>query len=222
MQTGLIPNQQTPEQGMSQPGNMPMMDKEQNEQEEGQGNVTPEEQASYDKFVDNAFKLIYSDKTFQQTIKSLSASEDPIANLAGAAVTIVTHLKESAEKANAPISNDILMHGGVEIIEDLADTAEKAGIHSYTDQELEGATYRAFDMYREHQEIQGKTDKDAAMKDIEQMKQAEANGQLGAMFPGAKEGYESRFGKGAQSGPQESEGETQQKEQSEKPVKKGY
>lgn len=152
------------------------------------GNVSPEEQKMYDLFVDNAYTLIYDGKTFPSVIKALGATDDPIVNLANAATSIVMRLKDSAEESGNPVSNDVIMHGGIEIIEDLADTAEKAGMNTYSEKDLEAAAYRAFDMYREFEESQGKTDKDAAMQDIQMIKQAEADGSLGDFFGKAPEG----------------------------------
>lgn len=171
---------------------------------QGEGNVAPEEQAAYDKFVDNGFKLIYDDKTMPNILNLLQSSQDKILNLASAALNVVMHLKESAKNAGREIPPDILMHGGVEILEDLAELSDKAGIYEYSQDEIEGATYRAFDMYREMEDQRGETDQEARMAEMQELAQAEKDGRLGEMFGDMAGDYNSRFS--GQNQPRESEG----------------
>lgn len=152
---------------------------------EGGSNVTAEEQAQYDQFVNNAFRLVYrSPESINAVLKGIEGGGDPVGGLANTAVMVVAKLNESATKAGSKISDDVLFHGGVEILEDLANTAEKAGIHSFTEKELEAATLRAMDIGREVLADQGRVNKDALKQEFGQIVQADRQGQLAKMLPG--------------------------------------
>lgn len=152
-------------------------------EEEG-GNVSPEEQAQYDEFVNNAYKLLYSEKTMPAVIDRIKSSPEPVEAVANIAASTVVRLEDSAVKAGKPISNDVLFQGGREIVEDLADMASEAGIHDFTDEEMEATWYQALDLYREMSKGKSGEMQQAAMQDVEALKQAEASGQLEQMLPG--------------------------------------
>lgn len=155
------------------------------EQGEGeQSNVTPEEQAQYTKFVDNALKLISDPKVLPGIVETLKGSEDPKMNLATAAVMVVSRVQESAEQAGQKISGDVLYHGGMEIIESLATLADAAKIHTFDQKELEGATYQALDMYREKATKEGKLDPGVLKQEFGQLVEADKQGKLGEILPG--------------------------------------
>jgi len=122
---------------------------------DGTANVSPEEQAEKDQFVGNAFTVIYDKKTLPLVLQRLRGvgmnrrhGSDPIEGLAQTTVLIVGQLQDSAQRAGKTITSDILLHGGKEILEELADMAGNAGIHDYAEAEIEGAFYRAMDLYR--------------------------------------------------------------------------
>jgi hypothetical protein len=148
-------------------------------------NVSPQEQAQYDRFVDNGYKLIYNGgKVAPGVLQGLQASEDPKMNLAHTAVGIVLHLHESARKSGTQISPDVLFHGGIEIVEDLANIARIARIHDYDQDELEGATYLALDMYREQATQRGLIDPEALKAEFNSVVEADRAGKIDELLPG--------------------------------------
>lgn len=157
---------------------------EQVEGEDPGSNVTPEEQAQYDRFVDNAYKLIYEVKKFPTIMESVSGAGDPVTGLASTVASIVTRLYISADQAGKPISPDVMLHGGTEILEDLADTAEKAQVHAFTSEEIEAATLRAMDMAREILIKSGKVDPEELKQQFGQIVEADKQGKLGEVVPG--------------------------------------
>jgi hypothetical protein len=162
----------------------------------GQGerpNVSPEEQAQYDRFIDMAFRLIYDQKSFPQILKRLTATPDPVEGLAATVVMVVSRLRDSAKRQGVEISPDVLYHGGSELLEDLADTAEKAGIHRYGPEEMEKALYRALDLYRSIEQRAG-ADPRAFRQDWEMLVSADKEGRLGEVLP--------QFAQGGQGGGQ--------------------
>lgn len=151
---------------------------------EGQeSNVSPEEQQQYDMFVGNAYKLIFGDERRLQTIlQSLKATEDPKLNLANATAQVVAAVEQSAAKAGVQLSGDVLLHGGAEIMESLAEAAQKARIHDYNEDEMEGAFYQAVDMYREIGTQQGRVDPKMLQEDWAELEQLDQQGKLGEMM----------------------------------------
>lgn len=165
------------------------------EQDEDQPNVSPEEQAQYDAFVETGLNLIADDRFEGALLKSLGGSKDPILSLASTAVNVVNRLEAAAAKKGQEIPGDIVLHGGEELVRALAEMAGAAQIHKYTPEEIEGAFYRAADMYREEKQARGEIDQAGAQKDIEELKAAEASGQIDQVLPGASEAAKAMGGR---------------------------
>lgn len=154
-----------------------------------QTNVSPEEQQQYERFVDNCYSVIYDQKTLPKILQSLDATNDPIMNLANTIVQVVHFVATSAKASQTEISGDVLIQGGAEVMGDLADLAGKVGIHDYSDDEIEGATYRAMDLYRELQKQDGSLDINAAKQDMKDIMVADKEGRLDELLPGVQERY---------------------------------
>lgn len=163
-------NQKTPTQGPAP-------------ETEGEANVSPEEQAQYAEFVDNAYKLVYGDDSMPAVLDRMKSSENPVEAVANIAASTVMRLQDSAEKAGTTISPDVLFHGGKEIVEDLADLASEAGIHDFTEEEMEAVWYQALDIYRSLAEGAGVDHSEAAAQDIAMLQEAESTGGVEEIFP---------------------------------------
>ncbi len=146
--------------------------------------ASPEEQQQYDMFVNNAYQMLYDDKVLPGVLKSLQGNGDPKEGLANTAAMVVMRVEESAKQNGREISPDVLYHGGTEILESLAETAEAAGLHEYSEDELEGALYRALDIYREMKG--GQLNRDAIQQDFAAIVQADQQGNLTDMLPQLK------------------------------------
>lgn len=150
--------------------------------------VTPEEQAQYDAFVKNGFKIIYTGGTVSpEILKALDGDGDPKAGLASVTVMVVSRLVKSADEAGQEISADVVLHGGAEILADLADVQKEAGIADLSDDEQEGAFYKAVDMYRDMEQKTGGIDEAGLEEDFRSMMEANENGALDSVVPGATE-----------------------------------
>lgn len=155
--------------------------------DEEQTNVTPEEQAAKDKFVNNAFLLIYDKKVLPTILNRLNRADSPeraVEALADTTAMVVMRLEDSAAKKGRPLSPDILMHGGKEVLEDLADLSARIGIHDYTPEEIEAAVYRAMDEYREVRGKQGGLNQEAINQEFQSVLAADREGRLGELIPG--------------------------------------
>lgn len=177
----------TPMRSQAMASDAPMPEKA--GQDEEQANVSPEEQAQYDRFVNNAYSMIYDDKAMPQIVKRMGSGEDPVEALASTAAMVVTALEDNAKAKGVEISPDVLLHGGMEILGDLADLSKEAGGHEYSEAEIEGATYRAMDIYRESRASQGGLHDDAIQQEFAQILEADRKGELGSMMPGLEEHF---------------------------------
>ncbi len=160
---------------------------------EEQPNVSPEEQAIYEQFVNNAFSVIYDEKSLPSIIESLKGDGNPVEGLANTAVGVVVRVQDSAENAGQALPPEVIFNAGAEILEDLAGLAEKAGVHEFTPEEVEGAMFQAMDLYRE---MKGGADGAAlsgAKEDFSQIVALDQAGRLDEVAPGLTE----RFGAGA-------------------------
>lgn len=168
--------------------------------EDGEPNVTPEEQAEYDQFVNNALTLMYKGgedggEVRPELLQALKVDANDqgepgkggnpaIMSLAQAAVTIVSQLDDSARKAGKPVSDDVLYHGGVAVIEELGEIAAAAKIHDYTEEDMTGAFAQALDLYRGKAIQDGRTSEETLKGQFNEINEAEAAGTLGDVLPG--------------------------------------
>lgn len=149
--------------------------------DEPQPNVSPEEQAQYDRFMERAFAVAYDAKAFPTIMERLA--DDPVGGLAVSAVMVVQRVRSAAEQAGVSLSPDVLYHGGADLMADLADTAGKAGVHQFTPDEVEAALYQALDMHRDAEEEAGTLDRGAFAEDMQKLVVANETGEIDSAFP---------------------------------------
>jgi hypothetical protein len=150
-------------------------------------NVTPEEQQQYDTFVNNAMEIIYTDdgKVEPQVLQRLSTGNKPIDTLAQTTVWVVMMAEQDAKRNNVAIDDDVIFHAGREILEQLIEVAEAAGIHEFKEAEIQGAWYQALDMYREANTGEGgRIDEAAAAEDFQALDAADKEGRADEVLPG--------------------------------------
>lgn len=168
------------------PASDPMMPGEADIEDDGPAaNVAPEEQAQYDEFVDKALRVIYDPKSFPAVLQGLQGAGDPVAGLANTAALAIMRVEDSAKREGVEVSPDVLFHAGLEIMGDLAETAGKAAIHEFSDEEIEQATYKALDLYR--QSRPRSIDQEAARAEFDVARQADEAGQLDELLPALRD-----------------------------------
>jgi hypothetical protein len=158
---------------------------------DGEQAASPEEQRQYEEFMDKALQLAYGKDAFPAIVQRIQQGENVQEGLAAAVLAIVTKLQGSAESGGVQISPDVLFQGGSDLLADMAESYEKATDTKVSDKELEGALYRAMDLYREQATNSGKLQPEGIMQDFQMLKQADEAGELDSMFPG----IESHFAK---------------------------
>lgn len=167
-------------------------------------NVSPEEQAAYEQFVEAGIALIYGGGEVRPGILQL-LDNDP-ADLIAVLGDNVPELKERFSKVvalaattvivvlevvrNLPEKPDgaILMHGGKAILEDLAELAEQAGQEEFTQDELNTAFLHAVDIYQAVGTEEGFVDKENASQEFAEILNAQEQGQLDKVLPGLERG----------------------------------
>lgn len=158
-----------------------------NSDNEDHPNVTPEEQQQYNTFVQNGMQIIYTTdgKVNDEVLKRLSTGKKPIDTLAQTAVWLVMMLEQNAKQNNVDISDDVMMHGGKELLEQLADIDHFAGIHDFKEAELQGAWYSALDMYRQANSDPGdRINPQQASGAFEALNEADKEGRADEVVPG--------------------------------------
>jgi hypothetical protein len=156
---------------------------------EGEEQATPDEQRMYDTLVNKAYEVIYQGgKTNPQILKSLEGGGEPVDGLANTTAMVMMRLEDAGERQGKKFPPDVMLHAGVEVLEDLADLAGQAKIHKFNEEEIQGATYQALDIYRATRQKQGKLDMPAIQQDFQQIMEANKAGQLGELLPGVEEG----------------------------------
>lgn len=161
-------------------------------------NVTPEEQKAYEDFVADGLLLIYEGGQVRPSILELLDEDptdlieilgdvgdlekfSPVVALAATAVVIVLELVRRAGE-NRP-DDAIIMHGGKEILEDLANLAEEAKIHDFTPEELNRAWLMGMDLWREAAAAEGLIDTEQLKAEFAAIKEADARGEFGGDVP---------------------------------------
>jgi len=153
---------------------------------EGEPNVTPEEQADYDLFVKNAMEFIYTedDKVLPDVMKRLATGK-PVDALAQTAVWVVSMVESSAKANTKEITDDVVFHGGREILEQLVEVAEAGGNHDFSEKDIEGAWYQALDMYREAASPEGgRFNAEEATAEFMELNEADQQGRADDVLPG--------------------------------------
>lgn len=171
---------------------------------EDDSNVSPEEQAQYDQWVTNGMQLMYSEQVMPQILETVAGGGDPIQGLANAVAMITIRLEDSAGDASAEISGDVKFHAATEFAEQLAELGEAAGIHQYSEEDIEAAFLLALDIYRSARQEEGRLPVDEISQDMQELVAAEQQGRIEDVLPGITEYAQRAQGRGAapQGGPQ--------------------
>lgn len=157
------------------------------EEQEDQPNVAPEEQQQYNQFVENGMQVLYTKEgqIEPEVLKRLSTGKKPLDTLAQTGVWLVMMLEQNAKQKGVEITDDVILHAGRELFEQLAEIDAKAGIHDFKEAELQGAWYNALDMYREANSGPGDRFKpDEAKAAFEALNEADREGRADEVVPG--------------------------------------
>lgn len=160
--------------------------------------ASPEEQADYDEFVQACMDLIYvgEDDSATEVRPELLAALEPareaataeagnpaILAAANAAVQIVQTVDTASFEQERPFSTTVVIHALVEIIEQIIEIAETAGLHDYTEEEMNGTLFQALDLYRPIMVELGRATNEELQAEFLQIIEADEAGKLGELMP---------------------------------------
>lgn len=167
----------------SQPGAAPAPGAQPQQQSSGppltDGPVDPE---TYQKVVANCMNTVT--QALPTILKSIASSPDKPGALATAAVHVLMRVEDSFEQSGGKLVLTMTFNSGAATLIDISEAAEKAGVHAYSQKELEAAFLQAVDQYRVIRAHQGRIDQAQFQQQLQQMKQDADNGTLEKQFPG--------------------------------------
>lgn len=155
--------------------------------EEQSPNVTEEEQAQYDQFVQNAAQIIYTEdgQVQQEVLGRLSTGNKPIDTMAQTLVWLVMMVEQDAKRNGIVIDDGVIFHAAAEILELLVEVSEAANLHTWKEAEIQGAWYNALDMYREANTGEGgRIDPEESAAAFEALDAADKEGRADEIVPG--------------------------------------
>ncbi len=95
--------------------------------------ATPEQQAQYNKFVGMALSMLFKEDFLPKAIESIKGSSTPVDGMARLGAGIASRLYDKAKQSGEQIDVIVLMHAGLEVMGEIAEMANKAGIEVSTD-----------------------------------------------------------------------------------------
>jgi hypothetical protein len=165
--------------------------------EDATEDATPEEQEQYDAFVKGALKLVAdqgesildlldNDPTDLKEILGDAGQFDNITPPLALAATTVIVVMEAIRRSGEKPADDVLMHGGKEVLEVIAELAEKAGEQEYSQDQLNQAWLMGLDLYRSTAEQEGMIDDNALKAQFDEIVTADKEGRLDSVLPAMK------------------------------------
>lgn len=147
--------------------------------------ASPEEQDQYDKFLSAASDILYDENMKGPLLDMLDGAQgqdggNPAEGLAMATVMIVGRVSQVAQQAGEQLDPVVVFHAGTEIMGHLADMSAAAGIKDYSEdpKALQGAYFRAIDLYIEQARQRGEIDDAAAAQQLQRLLKADSDGEL--------------------------------------------
>lgn len=135
-----------------------------------QKQATPEQQKQFDKFIDTAKTLLYSDKFLQIGAKILSEAATIVDGMARIGASIATRIFMQANKEGAMIEAIVLVEGGRVIMQEIGDFTKALG-HEITEDDMMDAYLMGAEMVRKTLDDAGMLNPEDMEKDIAMAKE---------------------------------------------------
>ena len=108
-----------------------------------------EMQGEYDAFVNACYGILFGGKSFDSTLKMITAHGNPVQGLATAVAMIVIHVREGYQKQRKPQPlPPVVQHGAMELLGNIAIASTAAGIHTFPPKELVSAAQMAAQLWQ--------------------------------------------------------------------------
>ncbi|UWQ30269.1 hypothetical protein [Leisingera sp. M523] len=132
--------------------------------------ATPEQQRVYNRFVGLSMAMLWSEKFMAKAAKIIKAHPNETDAMAMIGATIVQRVFMAADDQGEPVPPEVLLHGGLEVMNEVATFAQAAGVQGIEPDEIETAYYLAADKVREGLIQAGKLDPQELAGQFEQIK----------------------------------------------------
>ena len=97
--------------------------------------MDPEIQEQVDIFMANGLRMIHSEEVSSNIVNSIVSSQDPLASIAKATVSVVNRLEESAAEKGVQLQQEALIAIGNQLMGNIIEMAEIAGVEELTEEE---------------------------------------------------------------------------------------
>jgi hypothetical protein len=162
-------------------GQAPMMDPGPDFDDDG-GAAPEDQQTLYDWFVTSAMQLMDGEETQIEVLNTLEGGADPVEGVAETAVALTLRVLVAARDSNRDVPFGLTYEAMAEIFEHLVETSEAAGIHDFSDEDMQAGFIRATDGLRIAMTEQGLLDEASVQAEFEDIKAADERGDLDEMI----------------------------------------
>lgn len=146
--------------------------------------ATPEQQAAYNKWVVAGMRALYTKEVSDSTIKTLKSAPNKVVGAASALTAVVTRLYTTQVKQGMQPAPEVVLHGSWELLDNIIMMAMAAGMGEFTEDDRQGAFYRAADQFRVNLAKSGLIDPNVIKQDVETLRGMEQRGEFASMAPG--------------------------------------
>lgn len=132
--------------------------------------ATKDQQRIYNRFVGLCMAFLWSEKFMPKAVKIIKAHPNETDAMAMIGATIVQRVFMAADSQGEPIPPEVLLHGGLEVMNEVATFAKAAGVEGIDPDEIETAYYLAADKVRDGLVKAGKLDPQELAGQFEEIK----------------------------------------------------
>jgi hypothetical protein len=135
-------------QGLGAGAPQPQEDRAQAMTPNGAKEATPEQQAQFDKFVQMSMVILYDPQFVQKAREMIRGPQGPVEGVADVGIAIVSRIIMQAQKERQQIDPAVILHGGWQVINYIAEVARLSAGVDLSDEDVETAYYLAADKLR--------------------------------------------------------------------------
>lgn len=132
--------------------------------------ASPELQAVYNRFVGLCMAMLWSDRFMSQASKIIQEHPDETDAMAMIGAAVVQRVYMAADQQGEPVPPEVLLHGGLEVMNEVATFAQAAGVQGIEPDEIETAFFLAADKVRAALEQAGKINPDEMAEQFEELR----------------------------------------------------
>ena len=158
------------QQGQPVPGEQSAMGSAERETQ-----ASPGEQKVYDEVVNTAMMLMYDEANLPNMMETLQKGEPPEA-IAQVAVMLVSEVEKRLGDTKKRVPDGILVHAGIEIIEQLIEMGEEAKLFDISEDQQEEILFRALELWGQNNPERMEEKKGEMESMFNQIPQQEAEG----------------------------------------------